>query len=49
MEISQIIEEISYYFGDKGRTKQETLDGLEKIYAELEGMISCLEEELEKE
>ena len=49
MEISQIIEEISNYFGDKGRTKQETLDGLEEIYTELEGMISCLEEELEKE
>ena len=49
MEPSQIIEEISNYFGDKGRTKQETLDGLEEIYTELEGMIGCLEEELEKE
>ena len=49
MEIEQIIEEINTYFGDKSRTKQETLDGLEEISTELEGMMSCLEEELGKE
>ena len=49
MEISKIIEEISDYFGDRSRTKQETLDGLEEISTELEGMMSCLEEELGKE
>ena len=49
MEISQIIEKISDYFGNRDRSKQETLDGLEEIYTELEGMMACLEEELEKD
>lgn len=49
MKVSQIIEEISNYFGDRSRGKQETLDGLEEIYTELEGMMACLEDELGKE
>jgi len=46
MDVDKIIEEISAYFEDRSRTKQETLDGLEEIYTELEGMVSCLEEEI---
>lgn len=46
MDIDKIIEIINDYFGDRSRTKQETLDGLEKIYTELEGMMSCLEDEI---
>lgn len=49
MTVSQIIEAIQDYFGNKSRIKQETLDGLKEIYTELDGMINCLEEELGKE
>ena len=49
MEASEIIEMIQSFYGDRSRTKQETLDGLNEIGAEVEGMIDCLDSEIEKE
>jgi len=49
MEANEIIEMIQGFYSDCSRTKQEALDGLGEIGAEVDGMIDCLESEIEKE
>ena len=45
--IDRIIDDISNYYSDRDRSMEETLEGLEEIYTELEGMMECLEGEIE--